>query len=506
MRFIEQTFHQNHLKRFLIRFSLLIVLLLISQQDLSAQFIFDFLKSKSNHPKETAAMYSRMADKAYNNGKVKKSINYLKKSLALDANNEQYINRLAKIYHTQGAFKKALRYLTRKRLLIQDTSQIQAAQMMNWEGYYALSNGLRRQAILRFAEAAHWMDKYQLKDSLLKASIYCNWGVAELYDQGKNDPCETSLMGECYLIHITDVRRAVERFEVALKFNPDECYKAARWNYAFTRKMLKISKDTLTRYMGYLPWNFIDSIKIAVQDTFCYVPPTQKNSIETPTELNLTAFKNISKYEEVLYVLDISGSMSVPVSNEVKISRFELMTKLIEEEISKADSTQKVGMLTVGGDCPTKPYIRIPVDTANQQLIKNTLYTLRPNGGTPLFSTLQISPQYFTSEKNKKIILLASDGLESCLSNQSVCQLAEDLCNQGIKIEVFSLLLDERANYNAYGLYQCMSNACQTDFTGLNKSGKIEDKSIIMPVDYYSMTIDREDILKGAYNSPTGTF
>lgn len=486
-----------------IRIGLIFILITIFFSILSSFVLSDLFEDSyatwEKHPKEVAAKHYVIADRSYKKGKIGKAIRNLKKAIDLDVSNENYINRLAQIYHEQGKYRQALNYLTKTRELIQDFEPKQSVQMINWEGCYSLSYGLRSESIQRFETAIHLMNKYEIVDSLLKASIYCNWGVAELYDQGKDEPCDTTVLGECYKIHITDVRRATQYFREAISYNPEECYRAGRWNYALTKEMLKISKDTLTKYYGYLPKHFIRDIIIASQDTFCPIPIPVETVDDIPKDINLTTFKNIPKYKEVLYVMDISGSMVSAISDKNETSRFDLMVRLIANEVQSADSTQRIGMLTVGGNCPTDPLVRIQVDTSNHDQLLSTLYSMQPFGGTPIYNTLINSPQYFTDEKNEKIILLASDGIESCVTGESVCQLADELCNQGIKIEVFSLLLDERSNYDAYGLYQCMSDACQTEFTAVNETGKIEDKMIQAPIDYYSMTINREDLLTSIY-------
>lgn len=458
------------------------------------------------HDKEVAAKYYRRANHAYNKGKVAKAIRLIKKAIELDKANENYINGLATMYHKEEKFNQALTYLKKSREVIQDSLPKQAVQMMNWEGCYALSNGLRKQAILSFEAAAHHLDKYAIVDSLLKSSIYCNWGVAEIYDQGKSKPCNSNLLGECYQIHITDVNRAFERFQTSWNYHPDECNKETRWNLAFTQEMLKIPADTLSKYKGYFPKGFIEDIVISPQDTFCPLPFPKEEDIAGSTGIDLGVFENVLKYKEVLFVLDISGSMRQPISKESLRTRFNLMKDLVGQEIKNADSTQKIGILTIGGNCPITPLVDIEVDTGNRKQLTNTLNRLQPEGYTPLYSTLAASPKYFSAEENEKIILLASDGMESCQKYLSVCQLAEDLCNQGIKIEVFSLLLDEKANYDAYGLYQCMSDACQTKFTGVEEDGKVEEKTVKKPIGNYSMIIDREDVLTGIYKPSAAYF
>ncbi|MEM6316489.1 MAG: VWA domain-containing protein [Bacteroidota bacterium] len=465
-----------------------------------------WLTSQQQHPKELAAKYYRAAVRAHQAGKINKAIRLLKKAIDLDKANDNYINKLAKIYHEQEKFKQALRYLTKSREIIQDSLIQQAVQMMNWEGFYALSNGLRKEAIRRFELAAHTMDTYGLTDSLLKSSIHCNWGVAEMYDQAWNSPCDTVLLGEHYPIHITDVNRAVKRFQTSWELHPDSCNQETRWNLALVKQIQAVPKDTLTKYYGYIPKDWVRQIAISHQDTFCPLSAPIITEDSGEVALDLSAFKDVPKYKEVLFVLDISGSMDFPVSSKQQTTRFSLMRRLIEREIEAADSTQKIGMLTIGGNCPTTPLVNIPVDTGNRQLLLQTLNGLRPDGKTPLYSTLEVSPQYFSNKKNEKIILLASDGIESCRSYASVCQLAEELCNQGIKIEVFSLLLDERANYSAYGLYQCMSDACRTEFTGLNEEGGVDDKTVKRPVGNFSLIVDREQVLTGIYEAPQRYF
>ncbi len=468
---------------------------------LTSSLVTHSQSSKTKIPiREVASKHYHIANNAYDNGNVSKAIRHLNKALDLMPSHEKYINCLANIYHEQEEYRKALRLITQHRYAIQDAFPEKAIQLLNWEGCYALGCDLPKEAILRFEEGIAKMELYELSDSVLASHLYCNWGVAELFDQGIASPCDTRLIGGCHKIHLSDIHRANAKFQRAIDLHPLACNEQAIWNRGIMDQILLIPPEIIAEYKGYIPKDYFKDNLILPEKPPCAILPEEEKEDEATLELNLDAFTQLHDYDEILFVLDISYSMTSPVRSDMELSRFKLMKRLISEEIQKADSTHRIGMLTVGGSCGAEPAIAIPVDTAQQDKLLFSLDGLAPDGVTPLYSTLTKGPSFFSSDrKSSKVILLASDGIESCSTSQSVCQLAEELCSMGIRLEVFSLLLDERSHQNAFGLYQCIAEACESKVVAVQEEGlgTIED---VISNNFLSLTVNVKDLISGQFD------
>ena len=449
-------------------------------------------------PEEKASKHFHIADRAYGKGKTRKALKHLKLAIELDNKEKKYVLYIARIYHELGKYDDAIFWIDKMRKRIEDDDPFLAIKLMNWVGGYAISLDRNKAAIKLFEGAVKKMNTYGFQDSLFLTSLYNNWGVAELFDQGDESPCHEELLGYCGKILISDVRRAQKRFSTANDYAPDNCNRMSRWNQALTDKILSIPKDTLKKYRSYIPVSWVDSIVIAKEDTLCPAPPPElipDNDIKVEKAI-LSYFE---EYDELVFVLDISGSMRAKVAPGKKTSRFQLMQATIIEQIQAADSTQKIGLITVGGECYYSPHAQIPAGVKNRDLLISKIKGMYPDGGTPLYESLNNSTSLFTQEQNKKLIFLASDGIESCETNFSVCNLAGELCDAGIRVDVMSLLLDERSNYNAYGLYECISNACASPVIHVDKKAEFNTMEQFIPPGYCSFWVHKEDLKSGEF-------
>ncbi len=177
--------------------------------------------------------------------------------------------------------------------------------------------------------------------------------------------------------------------------------------------------------------------------------------------LNLTMLDSLSRYDELILVLDISGSMDAQMFPGRSETRMEVM-KLIALELTKIIKTRtRIGCVTVGGECGASPQIYLKTKTPRHDIFQ-AISHLQIDGMTPLHCALKSAPDLFSdgrkSSSNRRGICVLSDGLNSCPDPDMICQIAQDLAVLNIQTNVISLLLeDEMRNQTEYEAYLCMS-------------------------------------------------
>jgi tetratricopeptide (TPR) repeat protein len=196
-----------------------------------------------------------------------------------------------------------------------------------------------------------------------------------------------------------------------------------------------------------------------------------------PAEYN-QMLEDLSDFEELTLVIDYSGSMEIMIGGQSRMTTaIELNTFLIKALPPKI----KIGAVSVGGSCGQVPFINFPVGSSRLDLL-NAIQ--RPtNGGTPLNGVLRSTPTLFSKQAKKKAIVLSSDGLDGCDSD-NICAIAQFLKESDIQVNVVSFLLE--GNYETGG-YRCLTELTTGSFLGPDKEGTIKKRT--MPK-YYSLKFD----------------
>lgn len=145
----------------------------------------------------------------------------------------------------------------------------------------------------------------------------------------------------------------------------------------------------------------------------------------------------------ILFLLDASGSMSNPWSNKSPESKWESAKKILTEIVDSLDGMPNVeiGLRVYGHlSSPTERNCR---DTRleagfsknSAAFIKLKLQSLKPKGITPITYSLQKAAGDFPDNNARNIIILMTDGVESC--DGDPCEVAEMLEKQGIVLKHF---------------------------------------------------------------------
>ena len=186
----------------------------------------------------------------------------------------------------------------------------------------------------------------------------------------------------------------------------------------------------------------------------------------------------INNYDEIVMVMDISGSMDDPVDWAEQVSRFDVMQELSLAILKQANPRINFGAITVGGECKLEPMLKSGIGENRRSELNTLITTVYPDGWTPLNRMLNDAGSLFTSAKNRKTILLISDGMDSCKEGIKLCETAVKLHSSGIDLSVFSFLFEGTSYENnfAYQIYECMTQAANGKIFYLDEDGNIQER------------------------------
>ncbi|MEM9835336.1 MAG: VWA domain-containing protein [Bacteroidota bacterium] len=166
-----------------------------------------------------------------------------------------------------------------------------------------------------------------------------------------------------------------------------------------------------------------------------------------------------SQYDEVLFLVDISGSMVMEQVACAATDRFTIMKEAAQLLVDYLPDSTRVGLATIGGDCSTDPSWWMRIDSIDQQQLKWELKYLNSNGTTPLLTTLLKTPTLFSENPTrKKSIFFISDGENICkVPGVDICDWASQLPAQHIALNVLTFLDRNLSNSGAFAEYACLS-------------------------------------------------
>jgi len=169
---------------------------------------------------------------------------------------------------------------------------------------------------------------------------------------------------------------------------------------------------------------------------------------------------SFTDYEQLLLLLDISGSMVMEKVLCMGETRFEVMKATALATLDLLPDSLLVGLGTIGGDCGDPPKIWQQVQPLNKKDLKWSIQSLPPHGTTPLLERLQQSPALFSPKADaKKAILLISDGANVCSAgNLDICTWVEELRQLDITLNIITFLEASIFNTNEFAEYSCLAD------------------------------------------------
>lgn len=269
-------------------------------------------------------------------------------------------------------------------------------------------------------------------------------GYAILLDQGKGADKRADLPPH-YHVHTRDLVRARELFEKAL--DNDASNPSALFNY----KMLS------------------DTMKLPLRTDFAD-RHGKRNKLEIASgnvPANAMRLLEFAEYDEVVFLLDISGSMVMEKVICMGTTRFQVMKETAMFMVGQIPPATQLGIGTIGGDCGTVPRLWHATGKLSRKDLRQALEFLAPDGTTPLLTILKSSTELFSDNANtRKSIFLVSDGANVCRTGDiDICEWAEGLRSQQITINILTFLNADLSQSDAFAEYSCLAQ---------NTGGRIE--------------------------------
>jgi hypothetical protein len=101
----------------------------------------------------------------------------------------------------------------------------------------------------------------------------------------------------------------------------------------------------------------------------------------------------------------------------------------------------------------------------------------------------------FSARRNKKLVFLLSDGMDTCGEIPDLCGTAAMLAAYGIDLSVFSFIYEslDSESRSAYAIYNCMVNPTVGKIYKITEDGGVDDEIDYVPVSNNILTIPPMD-------------
>ena len=133
--------------------------------------------------------------------------------------------------------------------------------------------------------------------------------------------------------------------------------------------------------------------------------------------------------QDLLIILDSSSSMGDRFEDSIKI---EVAREVLKEFIADLPDDMRVGLRVFGG-CEYSRLVR-SIGPLNKAALQTEIHSIEPGGKTPIAYTLEQAKGDFADVPGPKLILLVSDGMETCGGDPVASALA--LIETGYKLQI----------------------------------------------------------------------
>ena len=224
-------------------------------------------------------------------------------------------------------------------------------------------------------------------------------------------------------------------------------------------------------------------------------PARQTEPAKTDTAAKTGAPKP-SGADRMVFILDASGSMWGQINGKAKIAiAKEVMTELVDE----LPEDLHVGLTVYGhrrkGDCADIQMVT-PAAPLAAGAIKSQIAKINPKGKTPIGGSLLQVAETLKDQPGNKVIVLVTDGLESC--NQDPCQVARQLAAAGVVSKIHIVGFD--LGGDALAKLKCIADPSGGVLVGAGNAEEL--KSAL--TDVVSAALPHNFVIKGldANNKP----
>lgn len=455
---------------------------------LSIFFLLAFIPPKKSSI-DKAYFHFYKGKVANQEGQNKKAIKCFRKALDLEPENYQYLMALVKVYFETSHFDELHQTLSHSHADFSNEEDKLIFKFISGTAYACAGDHIQASRYLKQAEAV--IDEVSYQDSIIISHLYNNLGCEKILYQ----PIEYTPSIDPhphYSVSFKVFPQAVNYFHKALQYNPLNF--VARQNLDFSRQFCDEGEI------------YQDSMKIVRKSKRCNIKQLINDQTITTTikdKLPQYQFKylpgkmgmvinELNKYDEVVILLDNSGSMDDEISvRNVKGTRFNIVIDLAKYVSTNLKNEIDIGAVSVGADCDTYPELYYPTGEISREELISRINMLQVGGYTPLNSALMGAPHLFSDSAVSKAILLCTDGVNSC-GDGNTCDIAESLYAKGINIFILSFLL-ESYNQEEYSVFDCMANISGGQIYEVETNSGVSNKTTHIEMPYYSLKLPVND-------------
>lgn len=408
---------------------------------------------------EAANLNYHQAVASLKRGKVWRSTLKLKKAIKENPNHDAAYLLLIKLYVHNGKERKAMPYIE-QLATVQATSQRRSIEKSYYTAYKGILDKNFLDAQQQIKHTIVEVHKNQQFDFSILSRCYNALGYLDVIQH----PSEQSSRRK-WVVNKRTLLNARFLFEEALRYQPQS--QVAAKNYNTVNTALKEPPNKID------PYQIID---LSQENALETVATNQANPMlkADPKLLpdGIVGMTNaMGEFDEVVLMIDISGSMRVHSLSKKEFTRYRIMKNLVYALLNNLNSHVLVGAISVGGTCEQQPSMKLAT-SKNRKLLSTTLSSLKADGHTPVNNALKHIPELFQSDANKRAVLFITDGMESC-APESTCELSAWLGSQNIELHVLTFLEEVGATLE-YQSYSCMTQTSNGSINAISQTGDIE--------------------------------
>jgi len=269
------------------------------------------------------------------------------------------------------------------------------------------------------------------------ATFYNTLGLIRLFNQGKGG--NHNGLGEHYHVHKRDLEKALRDFEKAVTVDP-------------THVQALTNLRTIADSLGVSPQ--------IPQQRSASGKARARNSLVTGLPQDVDRVMELADFDEVVLLVDISGSMAEESVLCMDRTRFDVMRNLGLYLVDELPESTRIGLGTIGGECGDSARTWEPVGSLSRKDLRYKVRFLNAHGTTPMVERLKKAEELFSDDpKTSKGLFLISDGANVCPEgNESVCTWAGRMRSRGVTLNVLTFLDVSFNNVDAFAEYGCLAD------------------------------------------------
>jgi len=423
-------------------------------------FVFFAIAGLAQTPQEAVLHYNKGVI-LLKQGKERRAMRHFKRAFEQAPGETTAGLKLVRYYTAKGKFNKAARY-TPHLVDLGSDSEAELAEKSYYQAFLDIQTLQYASARRQLNKAIHNTIRAEEPDYHLLAQCYNALGYLEVVQQGASR--RKSRVHRHIKIHPNDMKKAMKQFRLALEYEPEN--RAAQRNYRAICELLGLTPRSITPMTERMKQ--LHSAANTVKEAGMY-HPVLANTDAIVQQLN--------QHEEVVLIVDISGSMRVPLNEQLSVSRFEAMRNTVLQVLREVDEQVRIGVVTLGGDCEKAPYFSAKAALDNRSFLEEQVKLLPKDGHTPLNDVLKIVPDLFTEQTTNRAIMLLTDGMASC-EPEKTCRTAASFGDIGVFMHVMSFLMNDDAHAEEFAAYECITQNASGQLMSISPEGKIQLEAI----------------------------